>query len=144
MANIPLPVIHWGKRKERSQMCEIFTDDGRIVIDEMAVIKSCVDDDTREEGFLLDSDDQFLGEDNHWYQILYEKSALPVCMIGNKVAQEANLTSVLNQLFLESQESAKEEQYRLAGKNVWWDRIVVIVSIASVTALIFGFMAWKS
>ena len=137
MPQINLPRVRLiGKRKARSQMCEIFTDDGRIVDQELDVIKSCVDDPNLGMGFLLDADDQFQGADKQWYQILYEKSMIPVSMIGGIVAQQKDLPKLLDQIYDESQEAAKEHQYNLAMKNTWAERITLIVAILCGSAVI--------
>lgn len=139
MAQINLPTIKWGKKKTRSQMCEIFTDDGRIQDQELDVVKSCVHDPDKGLGFLLDSDDQLVGEDGQWYQVLYERSAIPVCMVGGANITEEKLPEIINQIYDESQKAAKEEQYMKASKNNTMDKLMVIVAIVCASALImFG------
>jgi len=120
-------------------MCEIFTDDGRISDQELDVVKSCVHDADKGLGFLLDSDDQLVGEDGQWYQILYERSAIPVCMVGGSAVNETELPAIINQIYDESQKSAKEEQYSKAAKNNTMDKVMIIVAIVCASALImFG------
>ena len=136
MPQVTIPTINWGKRKQRSQMCEIFTDDGRIVNVELDVLKSCVDDPDKGIGFLLDSDDQFIEEDKQWHQILYEKSSLPICMISGLDIKEGELGKTLDQIFHESQEEAKLRQYERAAKNTIMDKLVWIISIICSAAVI--------
>ena len=126
----------FGKLKQRSQMCELFTDDGQIKVVEYDVLKSCVDDPLTGVGYLLDADDQFMAKDRQWYQILYEKSSLPVCLIANPTIMEEQLTTVLEQIYTESQEAAKEHQYNIAKKNAWADRITLIVAMGVSGAII--------
>lgn len=136
MPQILIPTIRFGKRKQRSQMCEVFTDDGRIATIELDVMKSCVDDPDKGIGFLLDADDQFMMEDRHWYQVLYEKSAIPICMIKGSDVVETQLSTVLNQIFDESQEAAKEHQYNIATKNAMMDKLIWIIAIVCSSAII--------
>ena len=132
-----------GKHKQRSQMCEIFTDDGQIKQIELEVMKSCVDDSVHGVGYLLDADDQFMGKDKQWYQILYEKSALPVCMIAESSLKETQLSNVLDQIADESMDVAKENQYNLAKKNEWADRIVLIAAMGFSVGLIMFYFTMK-
>jgi len=132
---IPLPKVTFGKRKKRSQMCEIFTDDGRIVDEELNVLRGCVDDPDRNAAFLIDSDNQFVCEDGQWYQILGERSTIPICMI--KPTNIKDLGELINQIFRETHETAKLQQYENAMKNAWMEKILWIIAIPCITLLLF-------
>ena len=120
MLTLSIPTLKWGKRKARSQICEVFTDDGRITQVELPVQKSCADDVDLGLGFLLDADDQFWDDETKTYdQLIYEKSVLPICLIGTQVQKAETLYKVLDQIYDESQEMAKEHQYDIAKKDVW-------------------------
>lgn len=136
-SSIPLPAIRWGKRKLRSQMCEIFTDDGRIVAVEEDVLRGCVDDPATGQAFLLDAENQYTAEDGHWYQILGERSTIPLCMI--KETNIKDLQKLINQIFHESQEDAKLRQYEKATSNTMADKLLWIVAmVLSAMVIIFG------
>lgn len=134
-ATIPLPKVSFGKRKKRSQMCEIFTDDGRIIGVELDVLRGCVDDPDRNAAFLLDSDNQFVCEDGHWYQIIGEHSTMPIRMINK--GQEQDLNKLIPQIFRETHETSKLQQYENAMKNAWMEKILWIVAIPCITLLLF-------
>ena len=138
MPQISVPSIKWGKRKNRSQMCEIFTDDGRILTAELDVLFGCVDDPIRKMGFLIDDENQFVAEDGHWTQILGERSSVPMCMVNPENADI--LKARIGGLGRESRENAKSQLYDDAKKNTFADRIVLIVAIAVAGLLIFGAM----
>lgn len=134
-ATIPLPKVTLGKRKKRSQMCEIFTDDGRIIDVELDVLRGCVDDPDRNAAFLIDSDNQFVCEDGQWHQIIGEHCTLPIRMITKD--KERDLDNLIPQIFRETHETAKLQQYENATKNAWMEKILWIVAIPCITFLLF-------
>jgi len=136
MPTITLPSIRWGKRKQRSQMCLVFTDDGRLITIELEVLRGCVNDDATRQAFLIDAANQYMGDDRHWYQVLGERSTIPICML--KPTEVKNLEDLINQIFHESQESAKLLQYERAGQNSIMDKILWIVAIPC-SALLIAF-----
>ncbi len=150
MPQIALPTtsikISLGKRKQRSQMCEMFTDDGRIVTIEEPVLRGCMDDPDKGMGFLIDEANQFTAEDGTWTQILGERSTLPLCLITkSKITDTPNsandpLRKLIDQIFHESQEAEKLNQYVQAARNIALDKITQIVAIVcSAMLLIYGF-----
>jgi len=138
MPQISVPSIKWGKRKNRSQMCEIFTDDGRILTVELAVLFGCVDDPERKMGFLLDDENQFVSEDGHWTQILGERSSIPMCLVKPENADV--LKNRIGTMGREVRENAKQQLYDDAKKNLFADKILNIVVVGVVALLIFGAM----
>lgn len=131
--SIPIPQVRWGKRKQRSQMCELNTDDGRILLVEFDVLRGCIDDDVKELAFLLSTDNQYLGDDGQWYQILGEQSTKPICPL---VPDDTNLNNQIENIFRESHEGAKINCYRLARKKQFMDRLLWLITIPAVTLLI--------
>ena len=134
-ATIPLPKVTFGKRKKRSQMCEIFTDDGRILDVELDVLRGCVDDPARNAAFLIDPDNQLVCEDGQWYQIIGEHCTLPISLINK--GKEKDLNKLIPQIFRETHETSKLQQYENAMKNAWVEKILWIVAIPCTTLLLF-------
>lgn len=106
-------------------MCEIFTDDGRIVTVEIDVLRGCMDDIKTGSAFLLDSDNQFTAEDGQWTQILGERSTIPISLV--KPTEYKELKSIINKIYHESIESEKLAQYDKAGKNDKFNKILWLV-----------------
>lgn len=145
MANIPLPTIKFGKRKERSQMCEILTDDGRWVDKELPALYSCVQDEQSGLAFLIDPQNQYLSEDNTWHQLLSEKSQVPICLREKSIFQdgdndEKELNDISDQLFVLTSEQAQAEQFEKARQSEVWNKILWIVSIICGVMLLLGAM----
>ena len=134
-ATIPLPKVTFGKRKKRSQMCEVFTDDGRIIAAELDVLRGCVDDPDRNAAFLIDPVNQIMGEDGQWYQIIGEHCTMPIQLITK--GQEKDLNKLIPQIFRETHETAKLQQYEKAMKNSWLEKILWIIAIPCITLLLF-------
>jgi len=142
-ANIPLPRISFGKRKQRSQMCEIFTDDGRIIVVEHDVLRGCVADYDKGVGFILDSDNQMVNEDKYWVQVIGERSTIPMCLISP--ANIPDLKELVNQISHETRAAAKMAEYAKAGKNKIVDKLIWIIGMP-ITAFLLIYMAnkfWK-
>jgi hypothetical protein len=63
-------------------MCEVFTEDGRIVDIEIPVLKGCVADDEKCSAWLLDPENQVQDEKTGlWYQVIGERSTIPMEVI---------------------------------------------------------------
>jgi hypothetical protein len=72
-----------GKTKVRSQMLSMKTDDGRLVEREVPVLSSCAIDEDLCAGFLIDASNQYQDERSGiWYQIIDEKSTIPICLLN--------------------------------------------------------------
>lgn len=110
MPTITLPALKWGKRKERSQMSEIFTLDGKIVEREILALRACLDDPDFGNGFLADAGNQYKAENGKYtIQLLQEHSAFP---LTTKVTRNwANFTKLVDQLWIESKSLAISAQY---------------------------------
>lgn len=143
--SIPIPRITLGKRKERSQMCEILTDDGRWIDQELPALYSCVDWEDKGISFLLDSNNQYLAEDDNWHQLLSEKTQVPLCFRQTSIYQdgkddEKDLKAVSGQLFKLTREDAKAQQFKKAKENEVWNRVVWAISIVCGTMLAIAAM----
>jgi hypothetical protein len=139
-ANIPLPRVSFGKRKQRSQMCEVFTDDGRIILVEHEVLRGCVADYQKGMGFILDSDNQMVNEDGYWSQVLGERCTIPMCMI--KPSNIKDLRALVNQISHETRAAAKMAEYEKANKNKFMEKIIWIVGMP-ISAFLLIYMANK-
>jgi hypothetical protein len=143
MPSIPLPTIKLGKRKERSLMCEVFTDDGRWVDREMPALSSCVDDEATGMTYLIDGDNQFLAEDNNWHQLLTEKSQIPLCLRKTSVYQDGKnddveLKAVSDDIFKLAFSQRQMEALKKAKSEDVWTKFTWIVSIVCGTILIIA------
>ena len=73
-----------GKTKTRSQMCEVYTEDGRLIDIEIPVLKGCAADDEKCSAWLLDPSNQVQDEaTGMWYQVIGERSTIPMEVIKN-------------------------------------------------------------
>jgi hypothetical protein len=133
-SNIPIPKIIMGKRKQRSQMCEVFTEDGRILQIEFDVLRGCIEDQATGQAFLIDSANQYTDERGYWVQVLGERSTIPVCMISPTKVND--LKGLINNIYYESYQDAKMQQYIKAAKAPWLERITWIVAIPCICALL--------
>ncbi len=139
--SIPLAQIKLGKHKQRSQMCEVLTDDGRWVDIEIPAKFSCVDDEHSKMAFLLDPENQYWAEDNNWHQLLTEKSQLPLALRKQSVYQdgqndEKEISKLGNDLFRLTWYQKKMEQFEKIKQSEVWNKLVLIVTIMCVTILI--------
>lgn len=96
-------------------MCESYSEDGRIVQLEMDVMRACIDEPESGMAFLLDPGNQYLGEDRNWYQILWERTCYPVCMVNTGV--EPDLDKLVQQISKEARESKEDEQLKKANEK---------------------------
>lgn len=136
-SSIPIPHLVFSKKKERSQVCEMFTDDGRIIDIEPDVLRGCADDPETGMAFLIDPDNQMTNETGDWVQILSERSTLPVMMVKPKVIDD--LKNIINSIFHECHENAKIIQYSARAKDAIMDKIQwIVVFSCSTVLLIFG------
>jgi len=130
--------IRLGKRKDRSQMCKIYTDDGRRITHEADVEMGCIVDHGRRKAFLQDVDNQFRSrKDGQWYQILGERSTLPICLLKENTA---DLKNNMGKIYRACKENAKFQQYIDAKKNELLDKFIWIVAMAITGMVLFYLM----
>lgn len=142
---IPIPRISLGKRKERSQMSELLTSDGRWLDKEYpAEYRSVVD----EEGgsvYLIDEENQYLNEESYWVQLMVETSSLPLPLktgksLGSddeeKVKDKLELLG--DDLFQLSSKRKTSELFEKMGKDEMWHKIMWLISIPCGTFLIIA------
>ena len=122
-----------GKHKQRSQMCEMFTEDGRILPLEFEVLRSCMDDPVTGMGFLCDSENQFTNESGEWIQLLGERSMVPLSPI--KPSDATDLQELRNKIWHETHEDAKVKQYELAANKDRLNKITTLIAIPCITIL---------
>ena len=129
--------LKFGKRKQRSQMCELFTDDGRLLTVEHDVLRGCIDDPLKGMGFIIDGANQFLDEQGNWVQLLGERSTIPICPVT--ISHITDLKALKGQIFHESHEESKVQQYKKAAQSEFMNKILWMITIPCVTFLIiFG------
>jgi len=132
-----------GKRKERSQICEVLTDDGRWIDKEFPALYSCVDDEVTGTAFHLDGENLFLDKDGTWHQLLTEKSEIPICLRKQSMYQNgdndekelADLGDDIFKIFFDqriAEALSKADDDSVVNKMIW------IVGILCGTALVFG------
>jgi hypothetical protein len=108
-------------------MAEFFTEDGRIVTPEFDVMQTCIDDKEAGIAFMLDAENQFVGEDGIWYQILWERTCYPVSMIVS--GKDPDLAKLMNQIYAETYKRESEVQFNKANQSNKMTPILWIVSI---------------
>ncbi len=153
--SIPVPQVKLGKRKERSQMWEMHTIDGRNVDIELNVLQGCCDDPEHGKAFLIDPQNQYTNEQGYWVQIGSENSLMPLCMIEDtKILGNQNkpgtsdddtlITDLVDQLFHEASEARKEKVWSKVNKNVMLEKLTWLIAIPCITALLaFAIIAIK-
>ena len=140
-SSIPLPRIKFGKIKERSQMCEVLTDDGRMIDKEFPVLYSCMDDESTGMAYMISPENQYKAEDGTMHQILTEKSQVPVCLrsehyLNDGVNDEKELENIGNEIFGLTFDQKMAEGYQKISDSSGWNKIILIVSIVMVTLLL--------
>lgn len=145
MASIPLPVIKLGKRKENSQMAHVSTTDGRCLQEEIPVTANSAVSDKHACFFILDDTEQYQGKDGHFYQLLSDKSALPL-MPKSEFAKRAErakqLESATDNIFNLTEDEKIYENFMNAKKNDRGDVIKWCVSFAFAAFTIIGAIAY--
>jgi len=143
ITSIPLPSIKFAKKKERSQICEIFTDDGRLADKEEPVANSCAKDDTLEIAWLLVPENQFMAEDGNWHQLVSEHSQIPICLIKESKLQdgdndEAELDALSNDLYIVTFWQKMTEGIMKAKRGDALNKMQVIVGMICGTIILIG------
>jgi len=133
--SIPIPQLKFGKRKERSQVNEVFTDDGRIVTVELDVQNGCQVDEPRQKAFFISPENQYTSEMGVWTQIIDENSSIPFDAI--EPIEIEDLQDLENKIYHESAENAKTNQYIRAANDTKMDKLMWIVVIVCCTFIIF-------
>ena len=145
--SIPLPTIKFGKRKERSQMCVLLTEDGRWVEKEYPVANGVIVDEVAGQKWLIMPDNLYLADDGNWYQILTEMSQIPLCPrhpshLTDGENDEDELSKISNDLFRVTFEDKKTEQFDKANQSAIWNKMLWAISIVCGTMLLFAAISW--
>ncbi len=148
--SIVIPTIKWGKRKERSQMFEFLTVDGRWVDKEMPALYNCGVDDVTRTGVIIDPENQYLAEDNNWHQLVWENSQIPLCLRKSNTLTDGEndkeyLEEISNDIFRQSSERAQAAEFEKAKKNDAWNKVMWMISIVCGSTLLIAAMQhfWK-
>ncbi len=128
-----------GKVKTRSQLCRIYTSDGRIVFAEPSVLKACISDDAKMSGWVIDQDNLIQDEETGlWCQLLDEQSMLPVPAVTGKT-QVKDLGALVDQIFKDSVAIdflTMNDQQKKDRQRTWW--FVIFGTPILLAALILG------
>lgn len=142
MTTLTLPKIKFGKTKERSQMCIIATDDGRLIDKELPALYSCMADDATAQAWLIDPENQYQGKDGHWYQAITEKTRVPLALrqASQYTGEEGEkiLDNLADEIYKLTKERAKARQVERAHEQERLGKITMIISIVCGTLLIIG------
>lgn len=128
--SIPLPQINWRGKKERSQMCVIFTSDGREENLELDALHGSIQNSklATQDAFILSAENQFFDEDdNTWKQLINEMSGVPICMI--KPMEKEEVEKRWGDIFENASVSAMIQKQKEAMQSVIWEKLTWIVSI---------------
>lgn len=148
-STIGIPRITFGKRKARSVMVDLYTDDGRLVEIEIAAEYACMIDDDLRLAWMIDSENQYLHPDGTWRQVLSEKSMIPMCMRKVNVFtdgehDEEDVEQLCKDVFKLAADDVVNDQFRKAARNAALEKLQWIVSIICGTMLCLGVMMWLS
>jgi len=128
-----------GKVKTRSQLCRVYTEDGRIIITEPGVLKACINEDSKISAWVIDADNQVQDEDTgQWYQLLDERSMMPVPSVTgiDKIKdQEKLLRQIFHESWVTDLITMNDEQKR-DKQRTWW--FVILGTPIILAALILG------
>lgn len=133
-----------GKVKTKTQMCLLITNYGDVVAKELPTFLQLALDHKEKKAYLMDWDEQLMGEDGAMYQVIYEKSSLPVCFTGDPEVKIEELDGVIDKMFEDSFQVKMTEDINNANRDGTWDKIMIIISIVCATILIIAFMQWRS
>jgi hypothetical protein len=83
-----------------------------------------------------------MGEDKQWYQVLGERSCIPLCL--RKPNKFPDHKKLVNDIFAASYEMEKRQQFTDALKNAMQDKILWFITIPCITlGMIYAIHAWK-
>jgi hypothetical protein len=129
-----------SKKKTRSQMYLIATDDGRSVEREMPVLNGPAYDEILDKGWLIDPDNQFRDEvTGHMYQIAGERSAQPICLVKERkntgfkgelkdLYQDSVFTEIRNLYKEKTQEKMRQMLLFILGTPIICATIVLAIN----------------
>ena len=120
-------VFRGNKTKVRSQLCLVGTEDGRLVPKEYDVLRVCCLDMPTETAHILDSSNQVYSvKDKKWYQLIGERSVIPICVF--RPTNIKDIRKLINALYLEAKEAVKAKKYREAKENAIWKRFTYMTA----------------
>jgi len=119
-------------------MCFIYTEAGQRKRVEIDVLRSCMVHQDLGKGFLISFENQFRDKDGVSWQILYEKSCLPIAL--RKELNLGDLTKLIGQIFRDYREEAERQQFSNVMKSKMLDKLLWLVAMPCSVALIWGAM----
>lgn len=134
MPTLAIPTIKWGKHKERSVLCKIFTIDGRLVEKDLPALSTSLDDKEIGLAWLINQDSMLKGEDGVWRQFISEKTQIPLSLENQLSGFESKDTdkemkTLSDSAFGVSFQQKQMEAIQKAKANEVWNRFLWIVSI---------------
>jgi hypothetical protein len=143
--SLSIPQIHFGKTKEKSQMFEIITTDGRLPVEEIPVIANCADSEKHGAAFIIDYQEQYQAEDGTFHQLVSDKSQLPLLPKSEQKlfeAKEKELNGMAKDIFELTEDKKIDEQFEAAKNNDRGDVIKWVVSVVMGAFVIIAAMQY--
>jgi len=92
----------FGRKKTRSQLTYDYTDDGRRIVLEPPVLKSCICQDITCSAWVMDPKNQVRDEDTHlWVQLVNDGSIMPIPAVTGE-SPVKDLWNTVTQIFHDS------------------------------------------
>jgi hypothetical protein len=133
LPQIAIPTLKWGKRKDRSQMCRIYTSYGQVRSLELPVVPGVIADD--DKGFIMSPVNQFYKNNISW-QILYEKSMFSVPLKEDIDIKDEE--QFIKDLYAQFFEIISNQKIKEGKKNDLINKIMWLIAMPCTVALIFG------
>jgi hypothetical protein len=133
-----------GRKKTRSQLIYDYTDDGRRVVLEPVVLKSCICQDTTCSAWVMDANNQVRDDDTKlWVQLVNDSSIMPIpAVIGESKTKD--LEALTHQIFHDSwviDLITMNDESRKDKNRTWW--FVLFGTPILLAALILGLKVLK-
>jgi hypothetical protein len=133
-----------GRKKTRSQLTYDYTDDGRRVVLEPVVLKSCICQDSTCSAWVMDASNQVRDEDTKlWVQLVNDSSIMPIpAVIGESKTKD--LEALTHQIFHDSwviDLITMNDESRKDKNRTWW--FVLFGTPILLAALILGLKVLK-
>lgn len=127
----------------RKQHCVIYTEDGRIVEEDLDVLKGFAVNHQKMEAYILDSDNQIKDrKTNVVTQVLAERSSAPITIRGieNKKMNEDTIKTIA----IETRNNSVMVADKKNNRDSFYNKVLILVSIPCITVLaVVAFNLWK-
>lgn len=139
MPSIPIPIIKFGKTKEKSQLCEVFTIDGRQRQIDFPAKTTFIDDGER--AFLINENNQYFDKQvGVWVQPIFAAHVIPLQFrekdpLADNINDDQQYKNLVDNLFKITAEEKQSKQYAEANANEAWGKFIWIITIVFGTLL---------